>query len=69
MAIAAFHRSFEDLMMKRFAELRLGLSMAADAQLRFALLEKSNGGDARILNSGLADLRYRIRHIVLEGAV
>lgn len=39
MAIAAFHRSLEHLMMKRLAELRLGLGMTADTQLRLALFE------------------------------
>jgi hypothetical protein len=36
--VAAVHRSFENLVMERFCELRLRLVVTGHAQLRFALL-------------------------------
>ena len=64
--VAAFHRPFEDLMMKRLGELSLGLGMTADTQLRLALFEQGDSCDSGVLNSGLTDLRYRTWPVIRE---
>ncbi len=68
-AVAAFHRAFEHLVMKRLAELRPGFGMAANTQLRFALLEHGNGCDAGVLDGRLTDLSYRAWPIISKRAM
>lgn len=53
-------------MMKRLAELRLGLGMAADTQLRLALFEQGDSCDSRVLYGCLTDLRYRTWPVIRE---
>ena len=54
--VTALHRSFEDLMMKRFGKLRFRLGMAAHTKLRFALLKHSNVSVAGVLSAGAGDI-------------
>ena len=54
-AIATIHRSFEDFVMERLGEIRLGFTVATHAELRFGRFQQLNRREARFLSVGFAN--------------
>ena len=54
-AVAALHRAFENLVMKRHQELVFGFAMAVQAELRLALFQQVYAGKPGLLSIGLTD--------------
>jgi hypothetical protein len=63
-AIAALHRSFENLMMKRLGEIRLRLAMTTHAQLRLTRLQQLDCREARFLRVRFADQSIRTGNVL-----
>lgn len=64
--IAAFHRAFQDLMVKRLAELRFGFRMAAHTKLRFAGFQSKRRGLIRIFPRHVVNIGDRACLFVTE---
>lgn len=63
MAIAALHRPFQNLVMKRHVELRLHLAVATQAKLRLAGFQQMQRREGRLLRISLRHECYRTRQV------
>ena len=63
MAIAALHRSFQNLVMEGRRELRLDLAVTTQAELRLAHLQHSDGRDAGLLGVRFGRINVGTRQI------
>ena len=66
MAVAAFHRAFEDLVVERLGEIGLRFTMAAHAKLRVACFQHLKRCETRLLGIRGTQKDIRARSVLRD---